>query len=81
MDWLPRLGFLLLGGLLCVGPGVLAVRLLSPGYPATLRACVRSFAAFVLGSAIGHVCAGRWIYFPQIDDLWTVLPSRWPGAC
>ena len=54
-----------LGGLLCVGSGVLAVRVLSPRYPATLHRCARTFAAFVLGSAIGHACAGRWIYFPQ----------------
>ena len=74
VDWLARLGHLFLGGLLCVGPGVLAVRLLSPGYPATLRACVRTFAAFVLGSAIGHACAGRWIYFAQMDDSSTMLP-------
>jgi signal transduction histidine kinase len=75
VDWLALLGNLLLGGLLCVGPGVLAVRVLSPAYPATLDRCVRTFAAFVLGSAIGHVCAGRWIYFPQIDDIVTVLPK------
>ena len=74
-DWLALLGRLWLGGLLCVGPGVLAVRLFSPSYPASLHRCVRTFAACVLGSAIGHVCAGRWIYFPQIDDLVTVLPK------
>jgi len=74
-DWLALLGRLWLGGLLCVGPGVLAVRLFSPSYPASLHRCVRTFAAFVLGSAIGHVCAGRWIYFPQIDDVVTVLPK------
>jgi signal transduction histidine kinase len=74
-DWLARLGQLLLGGLLCVGPGVLAVRLLSPSYPTTLHRCVRTFAAFVLGSAAGHVCAGRWIYFPQSDDIVAVLPK------
>src|SRR6186713_238979 len=49
VDWLAHLGQLLLGGLLCVGPGVLAVRVLSPSYPATLKGCVRTFAAFVLG--------------------------------
>ena len=74
VDWLARLGHLFLGGLLCVGPGVLAVRLLSPSYPATLRACVRTFGAFVLGSAIGHACAGRWIYFAQMDDFLAMLP-------
>ena len=74
-DWLALLGHLFLGGLLCVGPGVLAVRLLSPSYPETLSRCVRTFAAFVLGSAIGHVCAGRWVYFPQSDDIVTVLPK------
>jgi len=73
VDWLALLGHLLLGGLLCVGPGVLAVRVLSPSYPATLQRCVRTFAAFVLGSAIGHVCAGRWIYFPHSDGIVTVM--------
>jgi signal transduction histidine kinase len=72
-DWLALLGHLFLGGLLCVGPGVLAVRLLSPSYPETLSRCVRTFAAFVLGSAIGHVCAGRWVYFPE-SDIVSVLP-------
>ena len=74
VDWLSHLGYLLLGGLLCVGPGVLAVRLLSPRYPATLDRCVRTFAAFVLGSAVGHVCAGLWIYYPQGNDVVKVLP-------
>ena len=77
VDWLARLGHLFLGGLLCVGPGVLAVRLLSPGYPATLRGCVRTFAAFVLGSAIGHACAGRWIYFGQMDVLEMLPRVAW----
>jgi len=74
VDWLARLGSLLLGGLLCVGPGVLAVRLLSPRYPDSLGRCVRTFAAFVLGSAIGHVCAGRWIYFRRSEDIVSLLP-------
>ena len=74
VDWLARLGHLFLGGLLCVGPGVLAVRLFSPSYPATLKVCVRTFAAFVLGSAIGHACAGRWIYFAQMEDVLAMLP-------
>ena len=75
VDWLARLGHLLVGGLLCVGPGVLAVRLLSPRYPDTLRRCIRTFGAFVLGSAIGHVCAGRWIYYPtKTEGLVAVLP-------
>jgi len=74
-DWLPRLGHLVLGGLLCVGPGVLAVRLLSPDYPATLRQCVRTFAAFVLGSAIGHWLAFRWIYASPTHTMSTVLPA------
>ena len=74
-DWLPRLGHLVLGGLLCVGPGVLAVRLLSPRYPATLRQCVRTFAAFVLGSAIGHWLAFRWIYASPTHAMSTVLPA------
>ena len=73
-DWLALLGNLLLGGLLCVGPGVLAVRLLSPSYPETFGRCVRTFAAFVLGSAIGHVCAGRWVYFAQMNDVLAMLP-------
>jgi signal transduction histidine kinase len=73
VDWLARLGNLLLGGLLCVGSGVLAVRVLSPSYPSTLHRCLRTFAAFVLGSAIGHACAGRWIYFPKVDDVVNVL--------
>jgi len=72
-DWLARLGHLLVGGLLCVGPGVLAVRLLSPSYPSTPGRCIRTFAAFVLGSAIGHAFAGRWIYFPEVDVL-SMLP-------
>ena len=63
----------LLGGLLCVAPGVLAVRLLSPGYPATLRHCLRTFAAFVLGSAIGHWFAARWIYASPTDDTVKML--------
>ena len=75
VDWLAHLGRLWLGGLLCVGPGVLAVRLLSPRYPATPSGCGRTFAAFVLGSAIGHACAGRWIYFPQIEDVLAMLPK------
>jgi len=75
VDWLDRLGHLFLAGLLCVGPGVLAVRLLAPSYPATWRRCVRTFAAFVLGSAIGHVFAGRWIYFPQSESIVAVLPT------
>ena len=79
-DWLARLAHLLLAGLLCVAPGVLAVRLLSPGYPATLRHCVRTFAAFVLGSAIGHWFATRWIYASPTDDMVKML-QRWPGAC
>jgi signal transduction histidine kinase len=74
VEWLAHLGHLFLAGLLCVAPGVLAVRLLSPGYPATLGRCASTFAAFVLGSAIGHVCAGRWIYFRQSGDIMAVLP-------
>jgi len=74
VDWLAHLGRLVLAGLLCVGPGVLAVRLLAPSYPSTLQRCVRTFVAFVLGSAVGHVCAGRWIYFPQSGDIVAVLP-------
>lgn len=68
-DWLARIGPLFLGGLLSVGPGVLAVRLFSPGYPTTLRHCVRTFAIFVLGSAIGHWYAFRWIYVSPTRDL------------
>jgi signal transduction histidine kinase len=75
-DWLPRLGHLVLGGLLCVGPGVLAVRLLSPGYPATLRGCVRTFAVFVLGSTIGHWLAFRWVYASPSHAMdMVLLPS------
>jgi signal transduction histidine kinase len=75
LDWPARLGYLVLGGLLCVGPGVLAVRLLAPGYPATLRGCIRTFAVFVLGSAIGHWLAFRWIYAPPTGGMEAALPS------
>ena len=64
-DWLPRLGHLVLGGLLCVGPGVLGRPVaVAAGnlYSDLAPARIRTFAAFVLGSAIGHWLAFRWIY-------------------
>jgi hypothetical protein len=53
-DWPPRVWQLLQASVVMFAPGVLAARLASRGYPTSLRMCIRTVVAFVLGSALGH---------------------------
>jgi len=67
---LPRFWELLQASLVLYGPGVLAAWLASSGgYPTSLRGCIRTIAAFALGSALGH-----WMSFPLLISASNVRP-------
>jgi signal transduction histidine kinase len=57
--------------LLAIVPGALAVRLAWPGYPTTLRRCIRIVFAYFVGATVGHWLAFRWL--PMFV---TASPSR-----
>ena len=73
-DWLARLGTSSWADCCASGPACWRFDCSRRATPTTLGRCVRTFAAFVLGSAIGHVCAGRWVYFRADGRLVAVLP-------
>jgi hypothetical protein len=74
-DWLPRLWYLLLASVVMIAPGILAARLASRGYPTSLRMCIRTVVAFVLGSAVGHWIAFWPMAFPgdEFNKAWTPI--------
>ena len=72
-EWLPWLWQRLQTSVLMVAPGMLAARLASRGYPTSVRMCIRTVVAFVLGSAVGH-----WLAFWLIPGVHTVTGKVWP---
>jgi sensor histidine kinase YesM len=52
-EW-PRLWQQVQTSVLFIAPGMLAAWLASRGYPTSVRMCMRTLVAFVLGSAVGH---------------------------
>jgi hypothetical protein len=73
LAWLPRVWLGLQISVLSIGPGMLAAWLASSGsYPTSVRMCVRTVAAFGLGSAIGH-----WMTWQLIPVYpWSGMPPR-----
>ncbi len=59
--WLPRLSQQLQYSVMLIAPGMLAARLASRGYPSSVRMCIRTVAAFVLASAVGHLLVFQFI--------------------
>jgi signal transduction histidine kinase len=68
-EWQPRLWHLLQLSAVLIAPGVLAAWLAARGYPASLRACIRTVVAFVLGSAVGHLMSSA-------QQVWLSSGSR-----
>jgi len=70
-DWPQRLWETFEASLLGIGSGWFEVWLFVPGYPTSVRRCVRMVAVFLVGSAIGHWFVIRWFLpFPDPRITW-----------